>query len=194
MNLPNKLTSIRMVMAFAFLGALLSGLPYSKTVSFFLFVVASLTDMLDGFLARKYSMITDFGKLMDPLADKILISAAFISFVQWPETQVKAWMAVLIVAREFAVTGLRLLAASKGVLIAAWRWGRNKMISQAVAAGVVLAFLSLKELFPAAAVGAAERLFMAILSFLMYFTVGLTAVTGALFLHEHRGLIRSGVE
>jgi len=192
MNLPNKLTASRMVMAFAFLAALLSGIPYGKTIALFLFVIASFTDMLDGILARKYNMITDFGKLMDPLADKILITAAFISFVQFPETQVRAWMAVVVVAREFAVTGLRLLAASKGVSVGVWRWGKNKMISQVVTAAIVLAFLSLKELFPAAMARAAGLPFFITLNVILYFTIALTAVTGALFLLEHKEIIRSG--
>jgi len=192
MNLPNKLTASRMVMAFAFLAALLSGIPYGKTIALFLFVIASFTDMLDGILARKYNMITDFGKLMDPLADKILITAAFISFVQFPETQVRAWMAVVVVAREFAVTGLRLLAASKGVSVGVWRWGKNKMISQVVTAAIVLAFLSLKELFPAAMARATGLPFFITLNVILYFTIALTAVTGALFLLEHKEIIRSG--
>ena len=193
MNLPNKLTAGRMVMAFAFVAALLSGIPYSKTIALFLFAIASLTDMLDGLLARKYSMITDFGKLMDPLADKILISAAFISFVQWPETQVRAWMAVVIVAREFAVTGLRLLAASKGVLIGAWRGGKNKMISQVITAAVVLVFLSLNELFPAAMAGAMRLPLEITLNVLLYFTVILTALTGLLTFLKHKELILRGI-
>lgn len=193
MNLPNKLTASRMVMTFAFLAALLSGVPYGRTIAFFLFAIASLTDLLDGILARKYNMITDFGKLMDPLADKILISAAFISFVQLPETRVQAWIAIVIVAREFAVTGLRLLAASKGILIGARRWGRNKMIFQVITAGVVLAFLSLNELFPAMMAPAMGLPFSITLNVLMYFTVALTAVTGGLFFLEHKEIIVSGV-
>ncbi len=193
MNLPNKLTASRMVMTFAFLVVLLSGVSYGKTIALFLFAVASLTDMLDGLLARKYNMITDFGKLMDPLADKILISAAFISFVQWPQTQVRAWMVVVIVAREFAVTGLRLLAASKGVLIPAWRWGKNKMISQVITAAVVLVFLSLNELFPAATAGVMRLPFAITLNVLLYFTVILTALTGLLSFLEHKEFLFHGV-
>ncbi len=193
MNLPNKLTTSRMFMAFAFLAALLSGIPYGKTIAFFLFVIASLTDLFDGIIARKYNMITDFGKLTDPLADKILISAAFISFVQWPETRVRAWMAVIIVAREFAVTGLRLLAASKGVLIAGRTWGKNKMVSQVITASIILAFLSLKnDLFPTAMAGATGRVSSITLDVLMYFTVTLTVWTGVAFLLKHREIIGRG--
>ncbi len=193
MNLPNRLTAIRLVMAFAFLAALLSGIPYGKTIAFVLFTVAGVTDALDGYYARKYNLFTDFGKLMDPLADKILISAAFISFVQLPETKLPAWIAIVVVAREFAVTGLRLLAASKGTLIGANKWGRNKMITQAVTAGIVLLFLSLNELFPSAMEEVMKTPFSITLHVLMYFTVALTAGTGIWFLFRNKELIRSGL-
>lgn len=193
MNLPNKLTSARMVMAFVFLAALLSEVPYGKTVAFFLFLIAVVTDALDGFYARKYNLITDFGKLMDPLADKILICGAFISFVEIPETRIPAWIAVVVVAREFAVTGLRLLAASKGIVIGADKWGRNKMVPQAFTTAVVLFFLSLNELFPAAMKDVMKLPFLITLNVLMYVTVAVTAVTGMVFLLRHRGLMLSGV-
>jgi CDP-diacylglycerol--glycerol-3-phosphate 3-phosphatidyltransferase len=180
-------------MAFVFLAALVSGMPYGRTVAFVLFVIASITDILDGHYARKYNLFTDFGKLMDPLADKILISAAFISFVQLPETQVPAWIAVVIVAREFAVTGLRLLGASKGMIIGAHRWGKNKMVSQVFTAGIVLAFLSANELFPTIMGKVMQLPFVITMNVLVYGTVALTAVTGALFLYKHRGLMLSGV-
>jgi CDP-diacylglycerol--glycerol-3-phosphate 3-phosphatidyltransferase len=182
-----------MVMAFVFLAALLSGFPYGKTVALFLFLIAVVTDALDGFYARKYNLITDFGKLMDPLADKILICGAFISFVEIPETRIPAWIAVVVVAREFAVTGLRLLAASKGIIIGAHRWGRNKMVSQAFTTAVVLCFLSLNELFPAAMKDVMKLPFSITLNVLMYVTVAVTAVTGMVFLLKHRGLMFSGV-
>jgi CDP-diacylglycerol--glycerol-3-phosphate 3-phosphatidyltransferase len=193
MNLPNRLTTSRIIMAFAFLAALVSGVPYGKTIAFFLFVIASITDALDGYYARKYNLFTDFGKLMDPLADKILISAAFISFVQLPETRVPAWIAVVVVAREFAVTGLRLLGASKGMIIGAHRWGKNKMVSQVFTAGIILAFLAANELLPNAMGKVMELPFLITKNVLVYATVTLTAVTGILFLSKHRGLMLSGV-
>lgn len=192
MNLPNKLTSSRMIIAFLFLAALLSGVPYGKTIAFFLFIIASITDALDGYYARRYNLFTDFGKLMDPLADKVLISAAFISFVQLPETRVPAWVAVVVVAREFAVTGLRLLAASKGMLLGAHRWGKNKMVSQVITSAVILAFLSADELFPAAMEKVMKLPFSITKNILVYSTVTLTAVTGALFLIKHKELMLSG--
>src|SRR5471032_92619 len=113
MNLPNKLTLSRLVLTVVFLVALFlrSRIPFSETIALLLFSIASLTDYFDGKIARRDKLITNFGILMDPLADKILVCSAFIAFVG--ERWIPAWMAVVIVARELAITGLRLLAASK---------------------------------------------------------------------------------
>ena len=140
MNLPNKLTVARFVLTVAFLGAMFVPFPFNTTVALGLFCLASLTDYFDGKLARKYKLITNFGILMDPLADKILVCSAFIAFVGlgW----MPAWMVVIIVARELAITGLRLLAASKHVVLAAERFGKHKTISQIVAIIAILVFNS----------------------------------------------------
>jgi CDP-diacylglycerol--glycerol-3-phosphate 3-phosphatidyltransferase len=193
MNLPNKLTTSRLVMTFAFLAALVSGVPYGKTIALFLFLIASLTDLMDGVIARKRDLITDFGTLMDPVADKVLISAAFIAFVQLPETRIPAWIAVVIVAREFVITGLRLLALSRGKLIGARRGGKNKMVFQVIAVGVVLMFLSLSELFPGMMSGVMGLPFSVTLHVLMYVTVAMTAFTGFLHLRDHKELLLNGV-
>ena len=131
MNLPNKLTVSRLILTAFFLMALLFDFPFHYTVALVLFVAASLTDLFDGIIARRRNLLTDFGKLMDPLADKVLICSAFIAFIEldW----MPAWMAILIVARELAITGLRLLAASKNLVLAAERQGKNKTISQITA-------------------------------------------------------------
>lgn len=112
----------------------------NETVALFLFCIAGLTDFLDGRIARKQNLITNFGILMDPLADKILNCSAFIAFVEL--RQMQAWMVVIIVARELAITGLRLLAASKSVVLAAERYGKHKTISQIVAIIAILVLLS----------------------------------------------------
>ena len=108
-----------------------SGMPYRETIALALFVAAGISDFLDGSIARRRNLITNFGILMDPLADKIMVCSAFIAFVElgW----FAAWMAVIVVARELAITGLRLLAASKNVVLAAERNGKHKTISQIVA-------------------------------------------------------------
>lgn len=129
MNLPNKLTVLRMVLIpFFVLAMMWDALPYHYFLGLLLFVIASLTDMLDGKIARKYNLITDFGKFMDPLADKLLVTAAMVLFVELRAAA--GWVVVLILAREFLVTSLRTLAAGKGVVIAADKWGKFKTVSQ----------------------------------------------------------------
>src|SRR5215475_11339878 len=117
MNLPNKLTVSRFGLTVAFLVVFFSRIPFANTISLALFSAAGLTDYFDGKIARRDRLITNFGILMDPLADKILVCSAFIAFVGrgW----IPAWMVVIIVARELAITGLRLLAASKSLVLAA---------------------------------------------------------------------------
>jgi CDP-diacylglycerol--glycerol-3-phosphate 3-phosphatidyltransferase len=131
MNLPNKLTALRFVLTVAFLAVMFSQLAYRETIALILFCAAGVTDFLDGSLARRYKLITNFGILMDPLADKIMVCSAFIAFVglDW----LPAWMAVVVVARELAITGLRLLAASKNVVLAAEGYGKHKTITQITA-------------------------------------------------------------
>lgn len=125
MNLPNKLTMARIVMIpFFMLMMELNQVPYNYLIAFAIFAIASLTDLLDGKIARKYNLITDFGKIMDPLADKLLVTAALIYFVQLQLAF--AWVVALILARELTVTSLRVLAAGKGIVLAADKWGKYK--------------------------------------------------------------------
>jgi len=130
-NLPNKLTLSRFALTVGFLVVMFSRMPYHETIALAFFVAAGISDFLDGQIARRRNLITNFGILMDPLADKIMVCSAFIAFVElkW----FAAWMAVIVVARELAITGLRLLAASKNVVLAAERYGKHKTISQIVA-------------------------------------------------------------
>ena len=133
MNLPNKLTILRIIAIPVFIVVLLMGHRYIATV---IFIAAALTDMLDGHSARKYNMVTNFGKLMDPLADKLLVMSALLLLVQLGN--VAGWMAVVILAREFAVTGLRQVAASEGIVIAAGVTGKVKTILQMIAIPLLL--------------------------------------------------------
>ena len=145
MNLPNKLTVSRLLLTIVFLVAMFWSFPFHKTVALVVFVVASITDFLDGSIARRRKLITNFGILMDPLADKILICSAFIAFVGHDvvgKTYVQAWMVIVIVARELAITGLRLLAASKQVVLAAEGYGKHKTGSQIACIIGVLVLLS----------------------------------------------------
>ncbi len=147
MNLPNKLTLSRFVLTAAFLAAMFVDFQYHVTAALLLFSAASLTDYFDGKIARRDKLITNFGVLMDPLADKILVCSAFIAFVGLKDPSsgqswIPAWMVVVIVARELAITGLRLLAASKQVLLAAEGYGKHKTISQIVAIIAILVYHS----------------------------------------------------
>src|SRR5216684_3361548 len=143
MNLPNKLTISRFVLTVAFLAVMFSQVRFHQSIALALFVAGGVTDFLDGHIARRDKLITNFGILMDPLADKIMVCSAFIAFVglKW----IPAWMVVIIVARELAITGLRLLAASKNVVLAAEGYGKHKTISQIIAIISILVLNSYKE-------------------------------------------------
>ena len=143
MNLPNKLTISRLLVTPIFVFLLSVNFTGNYFIALILFLLAMLTDYIDGSLARSWGEITVLGQLLDPLADKILISSAFIMFVGLKEIQLPAWLVVIIVSREFAITGLRLLAASEGKIIPAGRWGKHKTISQVIAVSAVLTYLCL---------------------------------------------------
>lgn len=132
MNLPNKLTIFRVILIPFFVAVIMTGClgDASKWVALAIFVVASLTDLLDGKIARKYNLVTTFGKFADPLADKILVISAMICLVQLQK--LKAWIVVIIVAREFIISGFRIIAAEKDVVIAASWWGKFKTTFQMV--------------------------------------------------------------
>lgn len=132
MNLPNKLTVLRVIMIPVFLIFLLTDCAgdASKYIAAAVFVLASLTDMLDGRIARKYNLVTNFGKFMDPLADKLLVCSALIAFVELE--YLPAWIVIIIISREFIISGFRLIAADKGVVIAANYWGKFKTTFQMI--------------------------------------------------------------
>ena len=133
MNLPNKLTLARVIMIPIFLVALLSNVlssPINRYVASAIFIVASFTDYLDGNIARKYNLVTNFGKFMDPLADKLLVAAALISMVELGD--IAGWVVIVIISREFIITGFRLIAVETGVVIAASMWGKAKTVSQMI--------------------------------------------------------------
>ncbi len=163
-NLPNQLTTSRFALTGIFLWAVFWRGPVNDTVALALFCVASLTDLFDGRIARSRGLVTNFGALMDPLADKILTCSAFIALVErhvanpppiafvWDSVPVRphvaAWMVVIIVARELAITGLRLLAASQQVVLAAERFGKHKTISQMCAIIALLVMDAYNGWFP----------------------------------------------
>ncbi|MFQ7312392.1 CDP-diacylglycerol--glycerol-3-phosphate 3-phosphatidyltransferase [Sellimonas sp.] len=130
MNLPNKLTVLRVIMIPFFVVFMLTdiGGDYSNYIALAIFCVASLTDMLDGKIARKYNLVTNFGKFMDPLADKLLVGSAMICLI--PMDKLPAWIVIVIISREFIISGFRLVASDNGIVIAASYWGKFKTVSQ----------------------------------------------------------------
>lgn len=142
MNLPNKLTVLRMFMILPFVVIMLPGdaLPAGKWIALALFITASLTDLLDGYLARKYNLVTNFGKFMDPLADKLLVCAALICLVELE--RIPSWVVIIIISREFIISGFRLVASDNGVVIAASYWGKFKTTFQMIMICLMIANLS----------------------------------------------------
>ncbi len=145
MNLPNKLTILRVILIPFFVAALMLQGGANETmriVAAVIFIVASLTDLLDGKIARKYNLVTNFGKFMDPLADKLLVCSALICFIELH--QIPAWMVIIIISREFIISGFRLVASDNGVVIAASYWGKFKTTFQMIA--IVLMILHIPAL------------------------------------------------
>jgi CDP-diacylglycerol--glycerol-3-phosphate 3-phosphatidyltransferase len=193
MNLPNRLTVARLGLTVVFVMALLlPHFPWGKTVALAVFAVAGLTDWLDGRIARQRKLETNFGALLDPVADKVLTSAAFICFIELRaagnHVLVQAWMALVIVSREFLVTGLRLLAQEQGVVLKAERLGKHKTISQMVTIVFVLVGLAAREDwgFDSDRFGA---LFAETVFWLMMVTVALTVWSGFAYFWKNREIV-----
>jgi CDP-diacylglycerol--glycerol-3-phosphate 3-phosphatidyltransferase len=171
LNAANVLTLVRVALIPVLVAVLLSALPEADLLAALVFVIASATDALDGWLARRRSMVTSFGALMDPLADKLLITAALVSLVAL--YRLDAWVAMVIIAREFAVTGLRMLALEQGHLISASVWGKLKTTTQVA---MVLALIWVDR--PATWV-----------DLLVYVTVAITVLSGADYFYRLRNLL-----
>lgn len=138
MNLPNKLTMFRVILIPFFIVFLLVPItPVDKWIALGIFIVASLTDLLDGHIARKYNLVTNFGKFMDPLADKLLVCSALICLIELD--RIPSWMVIVIIAREFVISGFRLIASDNGVVIAASYWGKFKTTFQMIAVCLMIA-------------------------------------------------------
>jgi CDP-diacylglycerol--glycerol-3-phosphate 3-phosphatidyltransferase len=145
-NLPNALTLLRIFLVPFLVVVLLTKFDGREFVGLGIFLVAAITDFLDGWFARRRGQVTRLGALLDPIADKLLMSAAFISLVEMDPQHVPAWMVVIIIGREFAVSGLRSIAAQQGVTIAASPLGKGKMISQVIAISLLILGATLGEL------------------------------------------------
>jgi len=178
MNLANKLTMIRIVLVPLFLLFIAAkGIPYGRELATFIFIIASLTDKLDGYIARSRNQVTNFGKFMDPLADKLLVTAALVSLVELQI--VHGWIAMIIIAREFAVTGLRTIAASEGKVIAASKWGKLKTVIQIVA--IITALINLS--YVNTTLNMLTTIFMAV-------AVIITIISGVDYFVKNKGTIR----
>ncbi len=189
MNWANRLTLGRLVLTVLFVLALSSNWAYGRTVALGLFLLASVTDYLDGEIARRWGIITKFGKLMDPLVDKVMMAAAFICLVTL--TAVPAWVATIVVARDFLITGLRLLASSEGVILPAERLGKHKTSWQIATVIYLLALLAAIEVWPSTAQTVwwqdAWRYGSVAL---LWVTIGLTIYSGLAYFWRHRDLVR----
>ena len=167
MNLPNKLTVMRVILIPFFVAALLWDGGDSggmRILSAAIFIIASLTDMLDGKIARKYNLVTNFGKFMDPLADKLLVCSALICLIELE--QIPAWMVIVIISREFIISGFRLIASDNGVVIAASYWGKFKTTFQMIA--VILLIFDFQVLRPLASACVWIALALTIISLVDY--------------------------
>ena len=190
MNLPNRLTVGRLVLTVIFVGALSVNFPYHNSLALILFLLAAATDYFDGEIARRYSLITDFGKLMDPLVDKIMTSAAFVCLV--PLRAIPAWVAIIVISREFLITGLRLLAVSQGRILAADRIGKHKTSWQIATVIFFLVLLTLRELrVPDRNVGPGSSLWSYGGWAVSGIAVGLTLYSGLDYLWKHRAMLNT---
>ncbi|MCG8431865.1 MAG: CDP-diacylglycerol--glycerol-3-phosphate 3-phosphatidyltransferase [Candidatus Omnitrophica bacterium] len=192
MNIANKLTILRIILTFIFMFFLSEyiwkGL-WAKIISLALFLAAALSDFLDGMIAHKRNMVTDFGRLMDPIADKILVVAAFAAFVQMQ--LIEAWMFVMIISREILITSLRLFALNKGKVLTATRSGKHKTVSQMLVIFLILLFILIKEVMLTYFTWnpAWERIFRNGIYVLMLITVSLTLYSGLSYLWANRKII-----
>ena len=178
MNLPNKLTILRVIMIPFFVWFLLAQGGENTTYRFIsaaIFIVASLTDMLDGKIARKYNLVTNFGKFMDPLADKLLVCSALICLVELK--QLPAWMVIIIISREFIISGFRLVASDNGVVIAASYWGKFKTTFQMI--GVVLLILNIPAL-------------SMVTDIVIWIAVALTVISLVDYIVKNAGVLKEG--
>lgn len=191
MNLPNKLTVGRIILVPFFVVALLANFPLNNAVALIIFIAASLTDMFDGKIARKNGLVTDFGKFADPLADKILVLAALLCFVQLGICDCVA--VIIVLFREFSVTSIRLIAASKGKVVAANMWGKAKTVSQMIAIIAVIAMQIVLEL-PEVGLNfintaTIEPIFFVVGEILIWISVVFTIISGVVYIIQNRQFI-----
>ncbi|MFH1458852.1 MAG: CDP-diacylglycerol--glycerol-3-phosphate 3-phosphatidyltransferase [Candidatus Omnitrophota bacterium] len=189
MNLPNRLTTLRIILSFVFMFLLFTPGVLAKILALIAFLIASITDFYDGYLARKHNLITDLGKLLDPIADKILVLSAFLVFVEMGI--IPAWMVVIIILRELLITGVRIFAVTEGKILAASLAGKHKTVSQMVSIFIILTVIIIKE-----AGGKIFSFWSADVDFwvqksiylLMLLTVALTLISGISYFIKNRDI------
>ena len=186
LNLPNKLTLIRMFLAPIYHALMLIEFPYHYIVALAVFAIASLTDMLDGKIARKNNLITVFGKLLDPLADKMLTTAALLAFMR--EGWCSIWIVMIVLTREFAVAGVRLIATAQGIVIPANYWGKAKTVSQMVFTIVIMLLAELDATFDIFA-NAGWFTLARVSNIMLWITAVLTVVSGITYFVDSKKLI-----
>ena len=186
LNLPNKLTLIRMFLAPIYLALMLIEFPCHYIVALAVFAVASLTDMLDGKIARKNNLITVFGKLLDPLADKMLTTAALLAFMR--EGWCSIWIVMIVLTREFAVAGVRLIATAQGIVIPANYWGKAKTVSQMVFTIVIMLLAELDATFDIFA-NAGWFTLARVSNIMLWIPAVLTVVSGITYFVDSKKLI-----
>ena len=189
MNIANRLTVARIVLTFVFMFFLrITGL-WAKVASLVIFIFAAISDYFDGRIAHKRNMVTDFGKLMDPIADKILVLAAFISFVQMQ--LIRDWMVLIIISRDILVTSLSLFSLNKGRVLSAGKAGKHKTASSMLVIFAILGFVIFKEVMLMYFTWNPdwEKLFRQGIDIVMWLIVGLTLYSGFTYLWENRKVI-----
>lgn len=192
MNIPNRLTLLRVILVPFFLLFMYINIPFNYAIALVIFAAASITDALDGHIARKNNLVTNFGKFLDPLADKVLVMAALAVFVELPEVKMGAIPFIIITAREFMVSGLRLLAADSGIVVAAGIWGKLKTAFTMVTIIAVLLWLSITNDFSFhiadSIVKAADSI---VIPALVWISTALTVISGGVYLKGYWHLIDS---
>ncbi len=186
LNLPNKLTVIRMFLAPVYLALMLIEFPYHYLAALAVFSIASITDLLDGKIARKRKIITVFGKLLDPLADKMLTTAALLAFMR--EGWCSIWIIMIVLTREFAVAGVRLIASAQGVVIPANYWGKAKTVSQMVFTIIIMLLAEIDASFNVFA-NTGWFTLARVSNMMLWITAVLTVVSGITYFVDSKKII-----
>jgi len=191
MNIANRITMARIVLTVVFLTFLLwwEQVWWTRAISLLIFAIAAISDFFDGMIAKKRNMVTDFGKLMDPIADKILVLSAFAAFLQMQIINI--WMFMIIISREILITSLRLFALNKGKVLAASRAGKHKTVSQMGVIFIILGFIVFQDVMKRFFTWNPnwDNFFNDAIFLMMLFTVGITLYSGLSYLWENRKII-----